>query len=383
MGFIYINQEFAENRKQLIRKGGGRWDLLRYELRFQAENALQRGPWSVTFFDSPVVSGDPHDYYSEAPYWWPDPSNPDGPYIRRDGEFRPDRFVAHHRAFNDLARNIIYLALAGYFLDETKYRDRAMELLRVWFIDPATKMNPHVEYGEAVRNLCPGKNSGIIVLRCLDETIHAMTYLEQYPEYRSELDQFRQWVREMLQWLTTSRLGLAERHSGNNHAAWWANHVAACAAFAGDEPQMAAMFDLFRAEFLPDFMAADGSLPQETARTRSMHYSFYCLDALALLCEVAHYRGVDLWHHTTLDGKNMEQGIRFMLPFLDNPYRWKFPQIDGEVPDERVCLQWGGLRLGIADCARVNWKHSRLRYLVRGHHPLGPTVFLPGHFLAE
>lgn len=383
MGFIYISSEFAEQVKNLVKRGKDRWDLLRYELRYQADKARTLGPWSVTFYESPVPSGDPHDYYSEAPYWWPDPQNPDGPYIRRDGEFWPDRFTAHHKAFGELAKNVLLLTLAGYYLDEKVYRDRAIELIRVWFLDPETKMNPNVEYGEAIKNVCQGRSAGIIVLRNLDEIIHAMTYLEEFPEYRMEIGQFKEWVRKMLHWLTTSPLGIGESQSGNNHAVWWANHVAACAAFTGNDYEVNRMFELYRMKFLTELMAADGSLPRELERTRSFHYSLYCLDAMTLLCEMAYYRGIDLWHYTTPNGQCIEKGIRFIMPFFNNPYLWKYPQIDGEVPDERVCLQWGGLRLGISDCATINWKRSRLRYLIRNHHPLGPTVFLPGHFIME
>lgn len=141
------------------------------------------------------------------------------------------------------------------------------------------------------------------------------------------------------------------------------------------------MFDLYQEEFLPVLMAPDGSLPRELVRTRSLHYSLYCLDALALLCEMANYRGVNLWQFTTPEGKSIEKGIRFIMPFLDNPYLWKEQQIDGEAPDERVCIQWGGLRLNIPECAEVNWKRSRLRNLIRTIIRWGLPYFYRGILL--
>ena len=51
----------------------------------------------MTAAHSPRSAGGLHDFFSEGDYWWPDPKNPDGPYIQRDGMTNPDNFVEHRQ----------------------------------------------------------------------------------------------------------------------------------------------------------------------------------------------------------------------------------------------------------------------------------------------
>jgi hypothetical protein len=132
------------------------------ELRLFADAYLRKGPWSVTYIESKAVSGDPHDYYSEGPYWWPDPDDPEAPYIRRDGMRNPERFTAHKEALAEMTVAVSVLSLAGHYLKDPVYSKRAVEVLRVWFLDPETRMNPNLNYAQAIPNRSPGRNFGII-----------------------------------------------------------------------------------------------------------------------------------------------------------------------------------------------------------------------------
>ena len=60
-----------------------------------AEAYLGEAPVTVTASSSPRSAGGRHDYFSEADYWWPDPANPGGPYVQRDGQSNPDNFDDH------------------------------------------------------------------------------------------------------------------------------------------------------------------------------------------------------------------------------------------------------------------------------------------------
>src|ERR1700759_4992337 len=65
----------------------------------KAANAyLNEKPVTVTASHSPRSAGGLHDFYSEGDYWWPDPKNPDGPYMQRDGMTNPDNFVENRKA---------------------------------------------------------------------------------------------------------------------------------------------------------------------------------------------------------------------------------------------------------------------------------------------
>ncbi len=54
-----------------------------------ADRYLHELPVTITASQSPRSAGGLHDFFSEGDYWWPDPKNPGGPYIRRDGFSNP------------------------------------------------------------------------------------------------------------------------------------------------------------------------------------------------------------------------------------------------------------------------------------------------------
>ncbi|TVY10922.1 alginate lyase family protein [Paenibacillus cremeus] len=381
MGFVFVDPDFVRSVKLKVAKADGVWRIIRRDLQEKADEALQRGPWSVTSFGAVAPSGDPHDYVSEAPYWWPDPENPDGPYIRKDGITRHDRFMGHRSSIDELSGTVLTLCTAGYYLDEKRYTTRAAELLRIWFVDPETRMNPHVEYGEAIRGICNGRAAGIIMLRQVDRIVHALGFMEELSsEWDDVLTGMREWLSQMLEWLTTSKIGLDESRSSGNHAVWWTTHVAAYAAYTGNKEKLQLAFDHFKHVIVPEQIQPDGSLPKELERTRSFHYTLFQLDGAALLCEIAHLQGEDLWHYRTANGISFQSAIEFVLPYLDNPYLWKWEQIDGEIPEEYVSLQLASLRLQLPECSRVNMKRrGEAKWVKDGEERLGPLVFLPGH----
>ena len=131
-------------------------------LRKNAGAALKAGPWSVTFHRPDYVKADLHEYYSEGPYWWPNPKNPTGPYIRRDGERNPDRYQHNRKDIGDMSDAVLALGMGARFLDDARCSERAAKVLSVWFLDAATKMSPDLEYGQAVRGVNTGRGTGLI-----------------------------------------------------------------------------------------------------------------------------------------------------------------------------------------------------------------------------
>ena len=62
-----------------------------------ANDFLKEAPITITASVSPRSAGGVHDFFSEGDYWWPDPQNPNGPYIQRDGMSNSNNFVDHRR----------------------------------------------------------------------------------------------------------------------------------------------------------------------------------------------------------------------------------------------------------------------------------------------
>lgn len=351
MGLIFTNEARVEEIKAQVRED----ERMRWELEHLAEAAMNVAPQSVTFHKSPAVSGDPHDYYSEGPYWWPNPEDPNGPYIRRDGEINPGRFDAHVVAKNTLTQTVSVLAQAGVTLDERRYLARAVELLRVWFLDKETRMNPHLDYGQAIRGICSGRGIGIIDLAVMLRVIHAADLVQACGGFEREVDGLKAWFAEYLHWMNTSPNGLEEKNHPNNHSNWWNTQAAAYSAFVGDQAILEACFDRFMNHILPNQMNEEGAFTAELTRTRSYHYTLYNLEASAILCEIAWQKGVDLWHAQDASGKGMSRGVAFFAPYYSNPFLWRHEEIK---PDsclgESITMKWAAQRLDNEQVRKAN-----------------------------
>lgn len=330
---------FSATQISTVKQGASTGNGYYTELRKVADSLLNEGPWSVTDTPGKAISGDPHDYYSEGPYWWPDPENPDGPYIRRDGERNPERFIAHKKALMNMQVAVSYLSLAGYVFDEPQYSQRAAELLRVWFIDPQTRMNPHLDYGQAIPNKSPGRGVGIIDTHRFARMVQFLPMLAGSGVWaENEQQQLKNWFADYLHWLNTSKNGLKEKRQGNNHTTWWAVQVAAYAQLTGNREMREMAYRHAKEFIIPEQIEEDGRFPKEEARTKSWSYVQFNLDAWALLCRLAENDGVKLWEFSNEKGGTVKKAIYAMLPFLVEPEKWEHQQITEKLPGRRSFL---------------------------------------------
>ena len=311
----------------IIRKEAWTQDAVR-RLRAEAERRLKEGPWTVTS-DRPVgVDIDPHDYYSEAPYWWPVAEDPTAPYVRRDGKTNPDRFVANKSAMNAMCDAVFTLGAAAFFLDEPRYAQRAVRIINVWFVNPKTRMNPNLEYAQAIRNVNDGRGAGVLDGRGFIRAIQGMEFLAQAGEWDAkEQAAVHRWFEEYLRWLTTSKNALDEKSSGNNHASWWTAQASAVASFVENQHEETAAFDYYRDHIFQRQIRADGGAPREEARTRSLSYSAFNAEALTMTCRIAQVAGVDLWSVRAKNGATLATVIDYLAPYLNDPKKWNKEQI--------------------------------------------------------
>jgi len=333
-------------------------------VRQNAGAALKAGPWSVTSHRPDNVPAGLNDYYSEGPYWWPDPKNPTGPYLRKDGERNPGRFQANRRDLGDMCSAVLALGMGAYLLGDRACGEHAARVLSTWFLDPNTRMNPNLEYGQAVRGINTGRGTGLIDTVSMIHAAQGVWLLEQAGTLGRALgDGVRQWYADFLKWMTTSKKGLDEKKSGNNHATWWTAQVAAYAALTGDEAAKSMAWEHYRGYLVPAEIRPDGSCPREEARTNSLGYSNMNLDAFAVLCRIAGTNGVRLWEFATAQGIGVQRPFYYLLPYLLHPEKWKKQQISKFSADGTV---WPGL-------AGVGLQSQRLleayRTLPRGNSP--------------
>lgn len=281
-------------------------------------------------------TNDPHDYLSLSPYWWPDPAKPDGlPYIRRDGETNPEskRDLDQPRVAA-LGDRVQTLALAWYFTGDRKYADRAAQQVRTWFLDPATRMNPHLRFAQLVRGNPNERGSGIIDTRWFIEVVDAVGILRASPSW-SAADQaaLQDWMRRYVTWLRTSPNGEHEHKARNNHGSWYAAQVMALAAFTGDTATVRALAQEIPARIGWQF-TPEGTQPIELERTRSYHYSGFNAEALSRVAVLAHRVRVDLWRYQAPEGGSLLKAIDHLARYAANPAQWPGKQIDAvEIPD--------------------------------------------------
>jgi hypothetical protein len=320
---------------------------------------LREQPVTITASSSPRSAGGRHEYFSEGDYWWPDPANPDGPYIQRDGHTNPDNFVAHRHALIRLSLHVPALAAAWLVTHERKYAEHAARHLRAWFIDPATYMEPHLLYAQAIKGRVTGRGIGIIDTLHLVEVARAMSRMDRSGGLsRKDLDAVRAWFARYLQWMTTHEYGLAERDAKNNHGTCWVVQVAEFARLTGRDDLTAFCRRRVKDVLVPQQLAADGSFPLELARTKPYGYSLFNLDAMATACQILSTPEDDLWTFELSDGRGIGKALAFMVPFIADKSKWPHkPDVmyhEGW-PVRHVSLLFGGLALKRPDCIAL-WK---------------------------
>ena len=302
-----------------------------------ADAALTAGPFSV--MDKAVVppSGDKHDYMSQAPYWWPNPATPDGlPYVQRDGERNPDiNKIIDHQSMDRMAGAVQTLALAAYLGGQEKYARKAAQLLRAWFVDPATRMNPNLQYGQGIPGITTGRGIGLIETRSLTRVVDAVGLLATTNAWTSGDDRaVRDWFSRFLTWMRESKNGRDESAGKNNHGTFYDVQVASFALFV-DRPEVAReVLAAAREKRIAAQIDADGRQPLEIARTRSWSYSVMNAAGLTELAVLGGHVGVDLWHFTTPDGRGIRSALLYLAPYALGDRKWPDRQISGWTPEE-------------------------------------------------
>jgi hypothetical protein len=308
-------------------------DVLKKQTLAEADWAMQQQPVTVTAETSARSAGGKHDFYSEGDYWWPNPEDPTGPYIQKDGMTNPENFVAHRLAMIRFSKIIGALASAYKITGDQKYVDRALVHLKAWFINPQTRMNPNLEFAQAIKGRFTGRGIGII------DTIHLLdvaqgTLVMQDKIDSTDLKAIKNWFSDYLKWLMTSKNGNDEMNAKNNHGTCFTLQVAGFAKLTGNAELLKFASERYKTVLLPDQMASDGSFPLEMARTKPYGYSIFNLDAMTILCQIVSTPKDNLFEYVTSDGKSIKKGIEFMHPFIADKSKWTLK------PDVMYWKEW-------------------------------------------
>jgi hypothetical protein len=293
----------------------------------KAKEALFKPIPHITDITAPKSPGTIHDYYSNGDYWWPNPDAFDGlPYIRRDGETNPDNFNGHRFLLRQMRTSVAYLSAAFQLTKDETFAVRAICILKEFFLDNKTHMNPHLAYAQAIPGICDGRGIGII------DTLHLIDVpfaIELLCSSNSMTDAIyhglKNWFATYLGWMLTSQNGVAEMTEKNNHSVCFFLQAAVFSLFTDNEKIADFCRDNYKHFLLPQ-MEKDGSFPLELNRTKPYNYSIFVLDNMVSLCYLLSKQGDDLWDYTLPNGAGIKTGLDFLTPYLMDKSLWPYPK---------------------------------------------------------
>ncbi len=296
----------------------------------EADDALKHKPFTVMNKTITPASGDKHDYMSIGPYWWPNPETENGlPYIRKDGQVNPETRtnLSDYVEKSNFFDAVDVLGRAFYFSDKIEYAQKAELLIKAWFLDEETKMNPHLDFGQAVPGESDGRPYGIIEFRGIRDVICCLEILEK----KNKLDDgvkegMKQWLSDYADWLQTSKIGSAARQTKNNHGNWYDVQLSGILFYLGRLEEVKVILKKAKGRIASQ-IEPDGSQPHELARTKSFSYSTMNLAAFTTLAKYGHKVNIDLWNFETSDGRSIRKAYEYLLPFALNQKKWEYQQI--------------------------------------------------------
>ena len=290
----------------------------------KADTLLSVTPKTITSFPIARSAGSIHDYYSEGRYWWPNPDDPDGPYIRKDGQSNPNLFTKHRNAVSELANAVSALTVAYLKTGEQKYATHAKAHVLAWYVNAETRMNPRLDYSQAIKGINEGRGIGIIDTRSFIYVARSIELLHGANVFSvEEWNDIQKWFSEFGDWLTTSQFGIDERDNNNNHSTWWGAQLAAFGRVADRKD----LLDTARVQYqrqLQVQMNERGVFPEEVSRTRPFHYTKYNLDAFTVLAKLLSEEGTDLWAFTSAQG-DLRKAIDWYMSFNGKLEEWPYP----------------------------------------------------------
>ena len=338
--FLLLDPATMQAYKAAYKAGGKAETAEVQKVLRDADRALKRSPYTIATKPQTPPSGDKHDFISQAPYWWPDPTKPDGlPYIQKDGLHNPEaKNMKDDEVLGDCCTDVSALALAYYFSGDERYARQAAAFLQAFFLSPATRMNPNLNFGQGIPGINTGRGFGIIGTRHLVRIPEAVALLNGSPTADAALVQgLKSWFRDYTTWLMTSPIALPEGQTKNNHGTYYDAQVVDFALFTGDNKLAKQTLQQQSWPRIATQLQPDGAQSLELARTRPWNYAVMNLQGLMRLALLAPHVGLDLWHYTTPDGRSLRGAVEWFRPYLLG--QKKMEKADVAATSETLILQ--------------------------------------------
>jgi len=319
-----LDGDYLRAARQRIHDGDKNLAPALTELERDAKSALRAGPFSVVEKTNLPPSGDKHDYISIGPYFWPDSASSNGlPYVRRDGKRNPANRTSDRRNLGSMLGTVETLALAWYFTGDEAYAEKASQLLRTWFLDPATRMNPNFEFAQAVPGVNTGRGTGLIEMAGMTSIVDSVGLLAGSKSW-TDADQrgLQMWFTQFVQWMQESKNGHDEAAARNNHGTHYDFELTMFALFIGKNEIATNILRAVPAKRIAHQIEPDGRQPLELARTNAWGYSVMNLRGLTSLAQLGDKLGIDLWHYETSDGRSIRKAMDCLIAFATGEREW-------------------------------------------------------------
>ena len=341
-GAITVQAQPRVWNMETLKKANADYPALVEKIIKQADKYLPKTILSVVDKKKPAPSGDKHDYYSCAPYYWPDEKNPSGKFIRKDGEKNTDVTTPDKNNMGTMANSVIYLSLAYNLTSEEKYAAKAVENLRIWFLNPKTRMNPNMNFGQTIQGYFDGKGrgAGMIETYKLVEMLDGVELLKKSTKFTaSDKEGLQHWFSDFLNWMMTSEVGNQEYNAKNNHGTAFDVQATRYALFAGKNDIALKFINNFPSRRLFAQIEPDGKQPAELARTKALHYSAFNIVHMLDMCLIANTLNIDLLSKKSDDGRSILKAIEFMAQYAGKPQsRFPYSQINEWDADQKLLI---------------------------------------------
>ena len=352
MSRLYDMSQLQKN-KNSVKQNDKEFQKVYQIMLSNADKALKYGPVSVMDKKEIPPSGNKHDYMSLAPYHWPNPNTKDGlPYIRKDGQTNPEvKLYKDKEYLPELCSQIFNLSLASYYTDNNKYANHALRLIRVWFLDSMTKMNPNMNFSQAIKGENTGRGAGLIDGRHLIKVIEAIGFLNQVsmiPE--KDIKMMQIWFSDYLIWMQTSKNGQEELNAPNNHGVWYDALRMSISLFT-NQKELANKIVLNVQIRLDSQMDENMQFPLEMARTTSLHYSLFVVEAFMKIAKMSEFTQSGLWNYSSKNGKSLKNAFNEIAPYLYQEKKWEGQQIKlFDFSEGLEVLNYGQLQYSCVKC---------------------------------
>jgi hypothetical protein len=338
-----VKIKHLEMSKKKIEEGDRETRIHFKNLVRSANNALKRKIHPITRKVYVAPSGDKHDFIAYGAYAWPNPDSEDGmPWKLRDGYANPKAKIDWNR-FLPMSETVEILAYAFYFTGDEKYAQRAAELLRTWFIDKKTRMNPNAEYGKVI----PGKTKGGYPVAgfgyCFRRIYDSAGILDGSEHWtKKDRRQFRTWTKKFIKWALNSPYGEKERTANGNHTTFYHMIMTLQYLYVGDRTAASESLEGYKKRMRIQF-TPDGKQPFEMKRVNNYDYSRCNLQIALDLAQLGdHFQRIDLWSYLNRRKGSIRKSIEFMVPYLSGKKQWDhFKRGSFKVPP---VLRWQLLR---------------------------------------